>query len=359
MSFEILAVDDSRWPELVRQAQADIFYEPSYCRFITAGTANRSIMLVYEDELGRVFDVTVEKPVTSLPFFADVADQFSRTPVDLASPDYNSPIVLAEPRNWGELLKRYRRAVDHYCLETGVVTEFVRFHPLSESTSICAQLLEVHFGAELLYVDLLDGYDKAYQGYRKGHRSTVKKAAREGAGFRLCASSDTDALAAVYQLYTETMQRKGAKSVYLHEFGHFQSMSRYLGDHIVIMEALARDQVASANIFFLGRKQMWFKYSGLDQRYRATGAHTFMMDRAIHWASEHGFDHFMLGGGIEPGDSTHASKRGFSHLSARVHHVKKIHDESALTRLVEAKKAYDSRRGLPTGTAYFPSYWLG
>jgi hypothetical protein len=358
MGFEILAIDDARWLELVQQAAADIFYEPSYSRFITGGTPHRPVMFLYEDDLGTVFDVTVEKAISSLPFFADIAGQLPRPPVDLASPDYNSPVVLADRCDSDELLKRYRCAVDDYCLDSGVVTEFVRFHPFSESIEVCAQFFELHPGAEMLYVDLRDGYEKAFQRYSRGRKSVVKKAAREGAGFRLSPGSDPEALARVYELYAETMRRKEAKSVYLYGLEHFQNMARHLDDRIVIMQSIAGNQIASANIFILTRKQMWLKYSGLDQRYRATGAHTFMMDRAIHWAHERGFDHFMLGGGVEPGDSTYASKRGFSHLSASVYHVKKVHDETTLNRLVEAKRAYDCKLGLNTGTAYFPSYWL-
>ncbi len=354
MAFEILSIDDSRWPELVREASGDIFYEPSYCRFLTEGTPHLPVMLLYEDHLGKVFDVTLVKAIQSLPFFADIADQFPDPPVDLASPDYNSPIVIADPRDSAKLLQCYRRSVDEYCRETGVVTEFVRFHPLSES----AHLLETNPGAELLYIDLRPGYENAFHGYRKGHKSTIKKAAREGAEFRFCNSTDTDALAKVYELYIEAMQRKEAKSVYLHKFEHFQNMARHLGDRLLILESLARGQIASANIFLLGRKHMWFKYSGLDQQLRGSGAHTFMLDRAIHWACEQGFEHFMLGGGIEPGDSTHASKRGFTHRSACIHHMKKIHNEKAMNLLADAKRAYDSRLGLPTRTAYFPSYWL-
>jgi serine/alanine adding enzyme len=358
MPFETIAIDDRRWSELVRQVGADIFYEPSYSRFITEGTPHRPLMFMYEDDLGKVFDVTIEKAVSSLPFFADIADQFSRPPVDLASADYNSPMVLADPRDYDELLRRYRHSVDRYCLESEVVTEFVRFHPFSESAGASAPVLELQTGADLLYVDLRGGYENAFHGYRKGHKSTIKKAAREGAGFRFCASGDVDALARVHQLYAETMRRKEAKSVYMHGFEHFQSLVRHLGDRIVIMESLAANQIASANIFLLGQKHIWFKYSGLDQRYRATGAHTFMLDQAIRWACERGFDHFMLGGGIEPGDSTYASKRGFSHLSTRVHHARKVHNEKLMNLLIEAKRAHDSRLGLPTRTAYFPSYWL-
>ena len=118
-------------------------------------------------------------------------------------------------------------------------------------------------------------------------------------------------------------------------------MIRYLGDRVLIMQSLAGEEIASANIFS-GRKHMWFKFSGLDQRYRASGVHTFMLDRAIYWACEHEYDYFMLGGGIEPGDSTYASKRGFSHLSACVSHIKKIHNEKMLNPARRHKK--DIRR---------------
>jgi hypothetical protein len=358
MGFEVLSVDDNRWPDLVRQAGADIFYEPSYCRFETDGTPHRAIMMLYQDDLGTVFDVTVEKSVASLPFFGDIAAEFTSPPIDIASPDYNSPIILSEPGSQDELLKRYRHAVDHYCLERGVVTEFVRFHPMSATADTCAQYLQVTRGAELLYVNLTNGYDHAHEGYRKGHRSTIKKAARDGADFRLVPPTDPEALARLFQLYTETMQRKGAKSVYLLNSAHFDSMSRHLEHRILLMESLFRDQVASVNVFLLGQKHMWFKYSGLDQQLRNTGAHTFMMDRAFHWASNHGFEHVMLGGGIVAGDSTYASKRGFTHTSAPVHHGKKIHNPRLMSRLIQAKQSYDSRLGLPTAADYFPSYWL-
>lgn len=358
MGFEVLSVGNSRWDDLVRQAGADIFYEPSYCRFVTDGTPHRGLMMLYRDDLGTVFDVTIEKSVASLPFFDDIAKEFNSSPVDIASPDYNSPIILADPSDHAELLKRYRHAVDSYGLDRGVVTEFVRFHPMSATADGCAEFLDIARGAELLYVSLLEGYDHAYQGYRKGHRSTIKKAAREGADFRLVPATDTEAIGRLFRFYTETMQRKEAKSVYLYNSEHFVSMSRHLKHRIVLMESLFQGQVASVNVFLLGQKHMWFKYSGLDQRFRNSGAHTYMMDRAIHWASDHGFEHVMLGGGIVEGDTTYASKRGFTHTSSPVHHGKKIHNQDLMNRLIHAKQSYDRRLGLTTATNYFPSYWL-
>jgi hypothetical protein len=354
MAFEVLAIDDGRWSELVRYAEGDIFYEPSYCRFLTEGTPHLPIMLLYEDDLGKVFDVTLVKAISSLPFFADIADQFTHPPVDLASPDYNSPIVRADPRDSAELLQHYRRPVDQYCRETGVVTEFVRFHPLSES----AELVDIYPGAELLYIDLRPGYQNALHGYRKGHKSTIKKAAREGAEFRFCTSNDTHPLAKVYELYIEAMQRKDAKSVYLHKFAHFQNMARHLGDRLLIMQSWVGDQVASANIFLLDRKHIWFKLFGTGSATSCKrSTHIYVGPRnslgmragvrSLHFGRRDrtGRLNSCLQAGLLPSFSQHSPQ-------------KRIHNEKAMNLLVDAKRAYDSRLGLPTRTAYFPSYWL-
>jgi hypothetical protein len=358
MPLEVFDLDDARWPQMIQRARADIFYEPCYCRFVTVDTSHQPVMLAYQDDLGEVFDVTLRKNIADLPFYADVAHQFARSPTDLASPEYNSPIVIAEPGAVGELLRRYRRAVDEYCLESGVVTEFVRFHPLSESATAFADLLDLHQAAEMVYVDLRRGYDSAFCGYRENHKRNIKKALKQGAMFRFCPSRDEEATSLLHKLWSEAMLRKDAKSIYHHPLEHFVGFVQALGDRALIVESLVDNDVASVDVFVLGRKHIWHKYSGLDQRFRVTGAHTFAFDRTIHWAWQAGYEYFMLGGGMEQGDSTYQYKYGFSHLAAPVRHFKKVHDQKALNLLLEAKSAYNTRLGLETKQQYFPSYWL-
>ena len=43
-------------------------------------------------------------------------------------------------------------------------------------------------------------------------------------------------------------------------------------------------------------------HGGLDQRLHDAVAHTFALDRTIHWAWRTGYEYFMLGGGMEPKD---------------------------------------------------------
>jgi serine/alanine adding enzyme len=358
MGLDVLDLDDPRWTELVQRAQADIFYEPCYCRFTISGTTHRPVMFAYHDELGEVIDVTVEKHISFLPFFALVADKFPRPPVDLASPEYNSPIVLAEPSAVPELLRRYRQAVDRYCAEHSVVTEFVRFHPLSNSASAYSGMLPLLRASEMLYINLSEGYEQVYRAYRKGHKSDIKKAIKSGAVIEFCSSDDGQVLSELHRLHSDTMVRKSAKSIYHLSADYFADLVRSLGDRVLLTKCLLDGMVVCASLFVLGRKHVWFRYSAADPAYRNTGAHTYALDRAIHWVSENGYEQFMLGGGVDPRDSLYMYKHGFSHAAAPVYHFRNIHDEKSLKLLVEAKRDYDKQLGRETNENYFPSYWL-
>ena len=315
-------------------------------------------MFFYQDDLGQVMDVTIEKEIAFLPFFEDVAMHFSQPPVDLASPEYNSPIVLAEPSAFPELLLRYRKEVDKYCLERGVVTEFVRMHPLSNSVSGLSALLTLHQGAQMVYVDLRQGHPEAYRAYRKGHKSSIKKAIRAGVAVDFCSRDYTVTISALHRYYSDTMHEKEAKTVYLYSVEYFIKLMAALQDRALLVRSMVNGTIASASIFILGSKHVWFKHSGLNPALRHTAAHTYAIDRTIEWASRNSYEQFMLGGGMQPGDNTDPSKLGFSHSIAPVHHFRKIHDERRLALLVQAKNDHDRRLEKETRTDYFPSYWL-
>jgi hypothetical protein len=358
--FEALGPDDPRWASTVDAAGADVFYRPEYVRFVTRSTSHAPVLLRYADDLGVVFDVTLIKRVDTLPFYADIARDFARPPVDLASPEYNGPVVASAPADRAELVRRYRAALDAYCRNTGVVTEFVRVHPLSDldvatGLGACEPLRDA---AELIYVDLRAGYEAAARGYRKGHRAAVKRAAREGAVVRVVPPDDA-AVARLAELYGATMARHGAKGYYRHDTGYFTTLFEHLGDRALLVEASTREGALAASAVFLrGARHLWYLYAGTAEALRDTGANNYKIDRMVAWGAAHGCEALVLGGGFAPGDGLYLTKRGYSHLAAPVRHLRKVHDVRALERLRAARAAYNARHGRPTREDYFPSYWL-
>ncbi|HXZ29291.1 MAG TPA: GNAT family N-acetyltransferase [Terriglobales bacterium] len=353
MPLTALSPDDPRWTDLVAAAGADMFYEPAFARFRTAGSPHKPLMLCYEDALGTVFDVTVAKSIASLPFFELVRTELPASLVDVASPEYNGPVVLGGDRK--ELIARYRSAVEEYLRDISAVTEFVRLHPLNRAKPELAAHVPLHEASQIVYVDLRGGYEKAWKEYRKGHRSTIKKAKSQGVAVTFV-PSDADHLAEFVALYDSTMERRHGKQVYPAEF--FSSLFQHLGQRALLVESRLHDRLAVSAVFLAGRKHLWYYFAGSDEELIKSGASTYMVDWVIRWAAERGIEFVMLGGGFEPGDSLYTSKRGFSHLMTGVNHIRRVCSPEHLLALQNAKAEYDRAHGRQTRLDYFPSYWL-
>ena len=98
---------------------------------------------------------------------------------------YNGPLVSSDPADYQELLRRYRKALDHFCSENHVVTEFIRFHPLyqhSETVSLIEELIPSPIWSILIFTN---SHLAARKEERKGHKSTAQKAARESASWKI------------------------------------------------------------------------------------------------------------------------------------------------------------------------------
>lgn len=359
MSFEVITAADPRWLATLSKSKAGVFYSPEYCG-LHREAGSSAAMLLYQDNLGVAFDVTSVKDVASLPFYDSVAGQFAYRPIDLANPIYNGPIVVSEGADLHELLRRYRNAVNQFCADNHVVTEFVRFHPLYEHPEELSRIEELIPVSDILYVDLREGYEVARKQYRKGHRWAAQKAARDGASWSFVEPVD-DHLATFLRLYAWTQQRNGTRSMYVQKEPFFRSLFDVLKSRALLAESYAHGEVVSSSIFLDDKACLWYQYSGSALELLGTNAHTYLMDRTVAWAASKGISYLVLGGGgdpHDPADRIAKFKRGFSHLMGKVHQLKKVHHRATLEKLLLAKERYNRSLGREVRGDWFPSYWL-
>jgi hypothetical protein len=356
--LDVVELGQPAWDAtLAAVPSVDVFYRPEYCRFRAEAQPHAPVMLRFEDPLGIVFDVTLRKSVSALPFYAALARTQPSIPIDLASPEYNGPVVVGAAEDAPELLRRYRAAVDEYCREAAVVTEFVRVHPLDAAPPL-ASLDPLGSVSEAVYVDVRDGYEQAFARYRKEHRTAIRKALEKGAEVRFVEPTP-EAISRFASLYLDTMDRKDdVKSYYLHERRYFECLFAHLGKSALLLESWAGGAPASATVSLVGPRYVWYLYGGSRAEGLATGANKLLLDRLIAWCAENGKEALVLCGGFQAGDGLYLYKRGFSKQSAPVFQLRKVHDAEALQRLQAAKAAHDSTLGRPTRLDYFPSYWL-
>jgi predicted N-acyltransferase len=359
MSFEVITPTDPRWLSTLSTSNAGIFYTPEYCG-LHREHGSSPAMLLYQDDLGAAFDVTSVKEVASLPFYESVAGEFTHSPIDLANPIYNGPIVVSDDTDRHELLRRYRNAVDRFCADNNVVTEFVRFHPLYEGSEALSSIENLIPVSDILYVDLREGYEAARKQYRKGHKWAAQKAARDGASWSIVEPND-EHLPTFLRLYEWTQRRNETRNMYVQEEPFFRSLFKALKGRALLAESYAHGDVVSSSIFLDDRTCLWYQYSGSALDLLGTNAHTYLMDRMVAWAASKGISYLVLGGGgdpHDPADGIAKFKRGFSHLMGKVHQLKKVHHPATLETLQLAKDRYNRSLGREVQGNWFPSYWL-
>lgn len=370
MSFEVLELENPKWERVLAHSEADIAYRPEFCRFHLQQSPGRAVMFYYEDELGAIFDVTLLKDVSRLPFYSAMKSDYappdesrsansdlSMPPLDLASPGYNGPLSIGNSSNTQELLCGYRSAVNAWCCKHNVVTEFVRIHPMSMTVGAMEEIEPLDRVSEVIYVDLREGYEAAWDKYSSKRRQEVRRAARNGATMSIV-PPDEFHINRFVDLYDSTMLRKQTKSVYFYPREFFVDLFGELKERALLVEAYADDQLASSTIFFLGNKCVWAQYEGTDPSVRESDSNLYKTDRMISWSADHGHDYFLLGGGFHDGDGGYQYKMRYSKLTAPVSHLRKIHNPALLLALESEKAAYDRAQGRITRDDYFPSYWL-
>jgi hypothetical protein len=217
-----------------------------------------------------------------------------REPADLITPyGYGGPA--------GGDLAVFWPAYDAWCREQGIVTTFLRFHPLlgnQAGAPIHVEELAPTIGWRL------DG--DLLAGMHQKHRNVVRKAEKAG----LTVEPHTG-VAGFQPLYEETMRRAGAAAFYFFAREYWSALDR-LADGLLRFEARADGEVAASALCLASPPFLHYHLGAASDEGRRLGATTFLLYGIARWAQEHGYRRFHLGGGVGGGrDSLHEFKRRF------------------------------------------------
>ena len=229
-------------------------------------------------------------------------------------------------------------AYEDWCRESGVVTTFVRFHPLYENhrgAPVHVEALAPTVGWRL-EGDLLAGMHPK-------HRNAVRKAA--GSGLEVRASAG---LGAFVPLYEETMRRAGAAPFYVFSPAYWYALER-LADGLVRFDAFWAGDVVASALCLATPPWLHYHLGATAEAGRALGATTLLLYEAAVWARERRYERFHLGGGLGgKRDSLHEFKRRFDPGGEL---------EAAVGKAVHDPATYRALGGDPDDlSGFFPAY---
>ena len=227
-------------------------------------------------------------------------------------------------------------AYEEWARERGVVTTFVRFHPLlgnQRGASIHVEPLAPTVAWRL------DPERDLRAGMHFKHRNKVTKAENAGATV-----AQHDGLGEFVPLYEDTMRRLDADPFYLFEPAYWERLAEL---PLARFDASIDGEVVASALCLATPPFLHYHLSGTTDAGRSTGASTLVLLEAARWAQANGYERFHLGGGLGGRQDS-------------LHHFKARFDPDGLVDAAVGKAIHDEARYRELGgdgyDGYFPAY---
>ena len=232
----------------------------------------------------------------------------------------------------------WREAFRAACAERGVVSEFVRFHPVRGNQALAGGDLALTLVQEMVVLDVEGDDDELVRRMVPQARNKLRKALRAG----LAAEPSRD-LERFQRMYTEAMHAVGARDSYLFGLDYFEALDR-LGDGLLMLDA-----GQAAALFLSGAGAMHYFLAASTADGRRNAAANLVIYEAMRRARDGGLSVLDLGGGLRDGDALHDFKQSFGPGRAPYYIGSAVHDDGAYRELAE-------QAGVGADDDYFPAY---
>jgi Acetyltransferase (GNAT) domain len=329
----------AEWQDALQRADHDMYHVPDYVVLDAK---------LYGGE-PRAFWYTEEGRHLLVPLIVrDVPDSELR---DAISPyGYPGPVSDAGT-GYSGFWDRACSAMVQTLREQGVVTAFIRLHPLLDTpVPVLQRYGTVVRHGETVSMDLTVDLEEMWRQTRSDHRNHINRARR--AGTRVV-FDDWSRLGEWVDVYHDNMRRVGASSYYFFTREHLTELHERVGDRMHLAVAIEGDEVVGGNTFFT-YEGIATGYVSSTRRARNRYADELLYDEVRRWCKNRGDRLFHLGGGKGGcNDSLFTYKAGFSPVRHPFHTWRVVTDEPAYQRLVRDR---NPQADPADRTATFPPY---
>jgi len=231
---------------------------------------------------------------------------------------------------------------EDWCRANGVVSTFIRFHPLYANHRRAGPNVRVEPLAGTV-AWRLDEEDDLFERMHRHHRRVVRKAI--AAGVEATAALAPENLDRFRSLYEQTMERQEAAGFYYFPPEYWRELETALRDHVVLFEA-GED---AALLCLHAPPWLHYHLGALSDAGRKLGASNLLFLEAARWAQELGYSRFHLGGGVGGArDSLFEFKLRFDPGGEL---------EAAVGKVIHEEQAYRALAGVGAGLdGFFPAY---
>ena len=271
---------------------------------------------------------------------------------DIVTPyGYGGPVMTGcAPEHRGELEEAFAEAFAAYCEGEGIVSEFIRFHPVMGNALDFEKSYEVRYLRDTVGTSIAAYDDPVQAEFSASARKNIRKALRDGVEFRVTRGPKD--LREFQRIYFATMDRNHADSFYYFNEQYFAQLLESFGERLLLVEALFEDEVIGMELQFVYNDLIHTHLSGTYEAFHHLSPVYIMQYATVLWAKEHGISLIHGGGGRSnsPDDNLLRFKQQFARqTSFSFYSGQKIWNEEVYRKLCnEANTAVTNE--------FFPAY---
>ena len=332
-----------QWDSIVRSFRDyDTYWLSGYVRGFQIHGDGEPLLICYDDGKTRGINVVMKRDAAKAPAFAGKIPEGKYF-------DFSTPYGYGGWLTEGGETENLFRAYEAWLRENGIISEFVRFHPMIRNHEQSAGFYETVRLGEVVHMDL-SSPETIWANLSSKNRNMIRKAEKNGITIRR--GRDPEIYEAFRLMYNATMEQDEAEAYYFFGKAFYDSIREDLAENAQVFYAEKDGQPIAASIMLAANGRMNYHLSGSVKEFRSLAPTNLLLYQAALWGCENGCRTLYLGGGVGSGeDSLYKFKRAF-------------YRGEDLNRFYIGKKIldpvqYDYLTGLRTdirNAGYFPKY---
>jgi len=347
-NVSVLTLSDSeRWRRYLQKfTTKDFTFFPEYVGIYEKFGEGKAECFVYEDDDGLILFPYIRRPLSKLPFQHDFSGYY-----DIVTP-YCYGGILEENANQRSVLA-FRAAFDKHARDTQIISEFIRFHPLTCRAEMWEGAFQkTHLHSHNVVVDLTKSNEEIVQGYRSRLRSYIH--ATSAAGVRIILDENFKYIEEFFEMYSQNMKRHGQTGYFTFSKEYFKYLAALPKDNVSLYVAVNDNKFLSGAFFIRFGSAIDYFLAASSHEHDGTRPAHLLIHQVILQAKNDGAKILQLGGGAE---SLYFFKQGFSKETVPYYIGQHIHDDTAYNGLIESWMKANPL--LEQNKEYFPLYRSG
>ncbi|MCR5735174.1 MAG: GNAT family N-acetyltransferase [Lachnospiraceae bacterium] len=343
MALTVYTLDQAeQWDAVVRSfKEYDVYWLSGYVKAFQIHGDGVPLLFHYENENIRGINVVMKRDVSNDEKFKGKIEEGIY--FDFATPyGYGGWIIE------GEAVAGLFEVYDSWCRQNGIISEFVRFHPMLKNHNKCRDFYEIIQLGEVVHMDLNSPED-IWSNITSKNRNVIRKAIKND--IKIYNGRFPEIFEKFREIYNKTMDKDDAEEYYYFGKEFYNSVLEDLSHNSQVFWAEKDGQVIAASIMIFANGYMNYHLSGSLHEYGSLAPGNLILYKAALWGCANGCRTFYLGGGVGSGeDSLFKFKRSFYKGDLNRFHIgKKVFNQEKYDELLTLRSRIEN-------LDFFPKY---